>query len=195
MGDILEARVGALYRDSGDVSRVCRLFEPARAWIDAYALNPASKHAKPHPKSALIERLAKAGCFGWSIEKVDPTAAAGAAAGAAAAPGAARAGPKDSYGAQVVVHGAVLAGAVGRTPHIAERAACELGLGALDAWDRGACTCRAGGAGDGNVDASRAAHSPRKRARDAGPDPVHAAGVAPPGSKKKKKSSHSPQAA
>lgn len=189
MGDILEARLGAIYRDCGSLALAVALFEPARAWIDTYALNPTSRNAKPHPKSALIEQLAKAGCHAWAVEKVDPglvEEAEGESGGQGSGSGleGTAASAKDAYGARVTVHGAVLAGAVGRTPHIAQRAACERGLARLHTWDFAGCTCRP------RVDASRLHHSPAKRGRDAGPDPAPAPGVEP--SKKRRKSS--PQA-
>lgn len=199
MGDILEARLGAIYHDSGSLVLCKALFEPARKWIDAYALNPKSKNAKPHPKSALLERLAKAGCHGVKVEKVDPLVASASTASSSS---------KDGYGALVTIHGKTLAGAVGKTPQLAQRAACDMGLERLEGFNWSVCTCKTGRGVQTpkvDVDPSRISVSPAKRGRDAGSDPAATAPTVPAGEdepvKKRKKSksksrskSQSPQA-
>lgn len=203
MGDILEAQIGAIYHDCGDLSLLRELFEPARAWIDKFALNPTGNNSKPHPKSALIEQLAKAHCNDWSIDKVDPSVVISSgggkdSAGESDVADSKAPSSKAAHGAQVVVHGIVLAAAVGRTPPIAQRAACEIGLQRLEKWDWKICTCHSEKEKEkaAIVDASPASSSPGKRARDAGADSAHpAVAVDQLQPSKKKKKSHSPQEA
>ncbi|WOO79001.1 Dicer-like protein 1 [Vanrija pseudolonga] len=124
VGDTVEAVFGAILEDSGfDLEVARKLYdEYLRPFVDLYAVPPIA-HSN-HPKSVLLELLAKEGCQGYTIDRLGEVP-----------------GKSQVYAASVSIHGTVMARAEGPSPDVAIRIACDRAFKPVKARLDKLCTC------------------------------------------------------
>lgn len=138
VGDTVEAVFGAILEDSGfdlEVSR--KLYDDyLRPFVDLYAVPPIA-HSN-HPKSILLELLAKEGCQGYSIDRLGEVPGKSQVY---AASGTLSIGARVATDNPVSIHGTVMARAEGPSPDVAIRIACDRAFKPVKARLAALCTC------------------------------------------------------